>query len=104
MLKRPLPTLAFLLAIALPSAAFAGHWSNNTVPNGIFRSTDTTGRYDLGIDITQAGSTPENVANFLAGLPPRIHEIIVTACHDRVSHPAGHQPSIVSFCQTVVSL
>jgi hypothetical protein len=103
-MTRPrLPVLA-LLAVIVLSAVASAHEHGRGHRENVLSTIDTTGSYDLGIDITQAGSTPANVGNFLAALPPRIREILITTCRDRVSYPAGHQPSIVSFCQTVVNL
>jgi hypothetical protein len=103
-MTRPLLAVLALLAVFVLPVVASAHWHGRGHRENALSTIDTTGIYDLGIDITQAGSTPANVANFLATLPPRIRENLITACHDRVSDPAGHQPSIVSFCQTVVSL
>jgi hypothetical protein len=96
------PAIALMaVVIGVSGPVFSGDWHNASVPNSTYTSNDGTGRYDLGIDITTAGSTPANIPGFLSTLEPRIREIVIATCHDMVGDPVGHVPSVVSFCRTI---
>ncbi len=91
--------------MGVSSVAMAGDSDlNSSEPNLYFSPRGASGVGDLGVDITQAGSTPQSVAAFLAEQPPRIQEILHTACHYRMTYPTGHTQPILSFCRIVVGL
>jgi hypothetical protein len=92
-------------SMALVPSAFANdNHRNSSEPNLYFSPEGDSGVWDLGVDITQAGGSPASVRAFLAAQPPRTQEILYTACQDRVAHPVGHLPPIVSFCRTALGL
>jgi hypothetical protein len=96
--------LALALCVAATPALARDHNGYSSEPNLTFSPRGASGIWDLGVDITQAGSTPANIRAFMAQQPQRVQEILYTTCQDRVAHPAFHEPSIVSFCRTLIGM
>jgi hypothetical protein len=62
---------------------------------------DDTGITQLGVDIQGAGSTPENIREFLAGLPTGQAPTVRTACEYTVAHQVYQDQNVLSFCMAV---
>jgi hypothetical protein len=62
---------------------------------------DDTGITQLGVDIQGAGSTPENIREFLAGLPGGQAATVRIACAYTVAHQVYQDQNVLSFCLAV---
>ena len=82
-----------LLAASLPASAFH---PGNVDPD--WQRGYDNGTNDLGIDITQAGSTPDSIHRFLAGLAPDTRRIVERACQRVLRVQVNISPPVVSFC------
>jgi hypothetical protein len=85
-------TAALAFTAALGASASALAWD------------DETGLTSLGIDISRAGSSPEAISTFIAGLNPEGQRGVLHGCEAAVSQPAGFHENVIGFCQTVVGL
>jgi hypothetical protein len=93
--------LALAIGLLAPAAGFA---HDTSIDQSDMSPGSSSGIWDLGVDITQAGSTPANIRAFMAEQPARVQEILYSACQERVAYPNFHQPSIVSFCRTLIGM
>ena len=64
---------------------------------------DETGLTSLGIDISRAGSTPEAVNQFIAGLNPEGQRSVLNGCQTAVADSVGYAPPVISFCENALS-
>ena len=85
-----------LCSAALPAQAFH---PGNVDPD--WQRGYDTGVNDLGIDITQAGSTPGSIHRFLAALAPDTRRIVERACQRVLRVQVNISPPVVSFCYNV---
>ena len=60
---------------------------------------DPTGKQDLGVDISGAGTTPADNKKFVEGQPTEDQARIKEACLVFVTEPDAHAPEVIAFCQ-----
>ena len=88
-----LVSVVTILACSAASPSFARPWRMGQM--------DDTGITQLGVDIQGAGSTPENIREFLAGLPAGQAPTVRTACEYTVAHQVYQDQDVLSFCLAV---
>jgi len=70
----------------------------------IAATPDPTGKQELGIDITQAGTTAQDHQAFVKKLPADQQANVWNSCMQILAAPADHAPAVVTFCDDVKSL
>ena len=63
-----------------------------------------TGKQELGIDITQAGTTARDHQVFVKKLPADQQASVLNSCMQIAAAPADHAPAVVTFCNDVKSM
>jgi hypothetical protein len=64
-------------------------------------SKDPTGKQDLGVDISGAGTTKADNQKFVEGQTPADQTKIKEACVVFVTEPDQHAPEVIAFCENV---
>jgi hypothetical protein len=64
-------------------------------------ASDPTGKKDLGVDLSQAGTTKADNAEFMKTLTVDQQGHVKKACLVAVKKPAEHAVEVVSFCKSV---
>ena len=62
---------------------------------------DPTGKAELGVDISRAGTTAEEHQKFVQSLSPGDQSNVRKQCSVIVSQPGNHAPPVVAFCNDV---
>lgn len=102
--------IAATLAAAAVSGAFAQTADKSGVaPNAATRRMDSavpdmkdpTGKKDLGVDISTAGSTPQEHQRFVENLPSPTQYEVKRVCTVFVTEPDNHAREVVHFCENV---
>ena len=78
-------SLAFLASVGMAIAA----------------NPDPTGKTELGVDISQAGTSADDHQKFVATLSPEQQANLHKACLVIVAQPSTHSPGVVTFCNDV---
>lgn len=103
-----------LIAAALAAAAICGAYAqtadkSGVAPNAATRRMDAvvpdmkdpTGKKDLGIDISTAGSTTQENRRFVENLPSPTQSKVKRVCTTLVAEPDNHAREVVHFCENV---
>ena len=64
---------------------------------------DPSGKTDLGVDISQAGSTKTEHQAFIKTLPTADQEKVKKVCLVAVGETANHNPAVITFCKNVAA-
>ncbi|HEY5082185.1 MAG TPA: hypothetical protein VII91_09775 [Bauldia sp.] len=92
--------LAAAVVAASQTAIAAQSWQNG-VSQG---PPDTTGRLELGIDVSNAGNGPEGAKEFLHRLSPERQRGLVNGCRAMLNNPYFAPQNLIMFCQNLVSV
>ena len=103
-----------VIAVTLAAAAISGAYAqtadkSGVAPNAATRRMDAavpdmkdpTGVKDLGVDISTAGSTPQEHQRFVANLPSPDQSKVKRVCTVFVTEPDNHAREVVHFCESV---
>ena len=72
------------------------------IGNAQVPAQDAPGQEELGVDISTAGTTPEDNAKFMAELSAEDQTKVKAACLTQLIEPvADHPPVVVAFCKNV---
>ena len=88
------------LALTLAISVFAARFAVADQADPQIQKDMDNGVTDLGIDITQAGSTPQSIQRFLASLNPEARRAVEGACARIRANQASAAPPVVAFCIT----
>ena len=90
-----------LTAIASFAAVLAASqaWASDSSFNG--GSEDETGFSTIGVDITNAGGTPEAVHQFVAQLASQTAQSVERGCQTALTYPSGYNSNVLAFCQNL---
>lgn len=94
-----LSTAALVAALGIAAPALAETTFDSTSGGG---PADQTGLTTLGIDITRAGSTPDSVHQFIAGLNVEAQQSVISGCQTAVANPVSYAGSVISFCENAI--
>jgi sporulation protein YlmC with PRC-barrel domain len=72
-----------------------------SVGMAIAANPDPTGKTELGVDISQAGTSADDHQKFVATLSPEQQANLHKACLVIVAQPSTHSPGVVTFCNDV---
>jgi hypothetical protein len=85
---------------ACPAALAGGAW-----PNGGFHGApDTSGRLELGIDVSNTGNGPEGAKEFLHTLSHERQRGLVNGCRAMLNNPYFAPFNLIVFCRNLVSV
>ena len=85
---------------ASQTALAGGMWPNGAVHG----PPDTTGRLELGIDVSNAGNGPEGAKEFLHTLSHERQRGLVNGCRAMLNNPYFAPFNLIVFCQNLVSV
>lgn len=95
-------TAAALAIVGLTTAIGTAAWADqfeDTLDSGV---NDTTGMSAIGVDISNAGTTPAQIHQFIASLAPETQKAVLGGCQTVASYPAGIAPNVVLFCDNAL--
>jgi hypothetical protein len=103
-----------MIAVTLAAAAISGAYAqtadkSGVAPNAATRRMDAavpdmkdpTGKKDLGVDISTAGSTPQEHQRFVENLPSATQSKVKRVCTVFVAEAENHAREVVHFCENV---
>lgn len=103
-----------MIAATLAAAAVCGAHAqtadkSGVAPNAATRRMDSavpdmkdpTGKKDLGVDISAAGSTTTEHQRFVENLPSPMQSKVRRVCTVFVAEPDNHAREVVHFCENV---
>lgn len=103
-----------LIAATLAATAICGAYAqtadkSGVAPNAATRRMDSavpemkdpTGKKDLGVDISNAGSTPQEHQRFVENLPSPTQSKVKRVCTVFVAQPDNHATEVVHFCENI---
>ena len=103
-------TIAAVIAALAVCGAYAQTADKSGVaPNAATRRMDAalpemkdpTGKKDLGVDISNAGTTTKDHQRFVENLPANDQSKVKKVCTVFVTEPDNHATEVVHFCQNV---
>lgn len=82
--------------------AAAGLTALFLIGNVYAQDPNAPGQKELGVDISKAGTTPEENAKFMSTMPAADQAKVKEACLVQLVEPvADHPPVVVAFCKNV---
>ncbi len=93
--------LSVAAGLAIGGSALAATATGTTPDQSNDPTRDTTGMAALGVDISNAGTTPDSVKAFVNGLTADQQTGITTGCQSVLANPANASQSVQSFCQAL---
>jgi hypothetical protein len=103
-----------IIAAAIAAAVVGGAYAQTADKSGVAPNAptkrmdaavpemkDPTGKKDLGVDISSAGTTPREHQQFVQNLPPATQSNVKRVCTVFVGEPDNHATEVVHFCENV---
>ena len=103
-----------MIAVTLAATAISGAYAqtadkSGVAPNAATRRMDAavpdmkdpTGKKDLGVDISNAGTSPADHQRFVQNLAANDQSKVKKVCTILVARPDDHAAEVVHFCQNV---
>lgn len=103
-----------IIAAAIAAAVVGGAYAQTADKSGVAPNAptkrldavvpemkDPTGKRDLGLDISGAGTTPQEHQKFVENLPPPAQSNVKKVCTVFVGEPENHAVEVVHFCRNV---
>ena len=90
--------LAGMAALVIGLGVAGASAGDNTFNGG---AEDDSGFWTIGVDVINAGTTPQSVQQYVAGLGQSAARSVELACTTAIAYPNGYHPNVVTFCRNL---